>query len=177
MHFCTTNHGMYILLRKRFARILAFTMVVVFASMPISTSFASVGKPGCSHDSKKISGAHNNQHDMKDASHNSHTSPMMSEKIPMGGSVANKGMSTCHKKSKPCPMQRKGHCETKVKGCSMVKCSSDTSLDKVALEYSLDVLLTKPAESAVDESFILVKPIKFTLCSLRASPLERPPTN
>ena len=181
MYFCTTNHWMYILLRKRFLGVFkkasAFTMVIVFASMPISTSFASVGAPGCSHDSKKISGAHNGQHDMKDASHNSHTSPMMSKKIPMGGSVANIEKSTCHKKSKPCPMQRKGHCETEVKGCSMVKCSSDTSLDKVALEYSLDVLLAKPAESAFDESFTRVKPVRFTLASLRTSPLERPPTN
>jgi hypothetical protein len=89
-------------------------MAVVFAFLPLSTSYASIGEPGCRYGSDKVSGA--------------------------------------------------------------LECSSDRSPSAVTREYGLDMLLPDRVESAFDERFIIVKPIRFILGSFGVSPLERPPS-
>ena len=164
-----------------FKRVSAFVMAMVFAAMPLSVSYASIGETGCRHNSTKTSAKHNGTDEMKTDSstnHKMHSSHMKSNSIPMTGSVAKMGKGECnHKGSEPCPMHRDSGCKTKMKGCSMVKCSTDTSSERAALEYGLEMLLPHPVESAFDESFIIVRPLRFTLGSFGISPLERPPSH
>lgn len=98
-----------------FKRVSVFAIAVIFASLPLATSYASVVEPGCRHDSGKVSSAH--------------------------------------------------------------ECASDKYPSATTREYGLDMLLPHPVESAFDQNFIIVKPIRFKLGSFGISPLERPPSN